>query len=771
MQLDALLRSFRLCCEDAPATLFRVLYKATSPAFHAAYREVAGAFPEVVFVEERDFKRQLEEMLAESDLLLFLVDDSLFVQRFSFASYLGALAAHPDAVGVSLRLGRNTNYCYSLSSPQSLPTFEAVGSGLLRYRWPGAQCDFGYPLEVSSSLYARGDLLPLLRDIRYTNPNTLEAYLAGQARRFASDKPILLCSEQSVAFSVPANRVQSTFANRVSSDQTLSADELLRRFVGGERIDVESMTGFVPNAAHQEVALRFAGPFTPRLDLRPIFKYAGHYAVLRLPEEFPSYPDQFSLSILCDDVDAFRAHVLSCGSAQLANGFRIEEHREGAQVHLDFFHCGAARLNLSFDLTASLSSLFDKVTVDPALTTAVLAERQCKQFGAVQLFVPQQRHELALRLLEHRQGRELQPYKAKHLEYIDRANDFSFLEVVNAHTGLQAVLNTDTGQAVIELTARGGGAGTLPAVGTKPPRKQRMDYFLVWSHGLAHTEEIMDSIRRHPALQITAVVKRTVKDMAGLVQGVYEKHGVPKEDLLLRTRYLQTLKPEVLFILAKNLEPKESYFGDGQFRHIQCRNVRSVKEEIRERFNLRREGKPTEDHVIHGSDYPSQVRRMLKTLGLPALDYYCRIPSLKVHAPYHIAPFEEFEVKEVPISNLRATILGRGQIPLEETPHYQYLAGNTGVYRAYHAAHMGVEFTDDHFPAAFDRLKATFDPERTERDGKLDLILAVPINSSTFGIIDGVHRGALLRHREYPTVRIAIPSWPKKAATTTPPLA
>src|SRR3990172_6177098 len=296
-----------------------------------------------------------------------------------------------------------------------------------------------------------------------------------------------------------------------------------------------------------------------------------------------------------------------------------------------------------------------------------------------------------------------------------------------------------------------------------------MDYFMIWGHGLAHAEEIVEVIRDHPAFRIVTIVKHRVQDMARFVQRVYEADTVPMQHLIAKTRYLLSTPPQILFILVENLDPQEQYFSEGRFRHIQCRNVKAIKEGVRDRFNPRRDTKRTEDHVIHGSDYESQVRHLLSVLGLPPVDHYRREPNPRLNAPYHIHPFDRFEVRELPLSSLRARILGRGDVALEETPHHRYLIGDAEAYRAYHAAHMGVELTDDHFPAAFERLKASFDPDRTERGGKLGLVLATPLGDSTFRILDGVHRAALMLHLGRSTVRVAVVSWPRPSATPARP--
>jgi hypothetical protein len=293
MQLDATLRSFFLHCEDADRASIIVLFQATNAMHAAQYAELArrdyAVARKVRFVREENFRADLlRELLGfaapsrsasasrrlarlgawagrltrlfrsafGNEVVLFLVDDNLFVRGFRLRDVEDALAAHPDAVGVSLRLGRNTTYCYPRDHAQRVPPLVSAGRAV-KYDWPGAEGDFGYPLEVSSSAYRLADVFPLLAGTRFRNPNTLEVAMARRAGSFRSAKPALLCFETSVTFCNPVNKVQGEIDNRAGAGAEHSSDSLARLFATGQRIDVESYAAFVPSACHQEVALRF----------------------------------------------------------------------------------------------------------------------------------------------------------------------------------------------------------------------------------------------------------------------------------------------------------------------------------------------------------------------------------------------------------------------------------------------------------------------------------------------------------------------------------
>lgn len=257
MQLQATIESFFLHCRDSRQIKLSVLYKATNRLNQCQYNRLEEKFGNISFIREVSFKEQLIRITEKFEYVLFLVDDNLFVRDFHLADVTGTLQHTADAIGFSLRLGKNTNYCYSRDVKQSLPVFRQADTGVLKYNWTQAECDFGYPLELSSSVYRVSDILRLLAQLEFANPNVLEDMMAVNAAAYAAARAALLCYENSVAFCNPVNKVQSVFNNRTCGDHRYSADRLAEMFEDGLRIDVEKYSNFLPNSCHQEVPLYF----------------------------------------------------------------------------------------------------------------------------------------------------------------------------------------------------------------------------------------------------------------------------------------------------------------------------------------------------------------------------------------------------------------------------------------------------------------------------------------------------------------------------------
>jgi hypothetical protein len=256
LQLDAALASLLLRCKDPERMEINVLYTTSSAYQEGLYRQLSLEYPGVVFRRERHFRRDVLALVAGAKFVAFVVDDALFVREFSVRTVIEELGSNDSAIGFSLRLGTNTTYCYPLDAQQKIPEFTTVRPGVLAFRWPGASHDFGYPFDLSSSVYRTADIEPLLRRIRFSNPNFMEGRLAAGAAASGPRQPVLLCFERSVAFCIPANIVQTVAKNRAGTRAGESPEALAAAFERGGRIDVASYDDFPNTACHQDVELR-----------------------------------------------------------------------------------------------------------------------------------------------------------------------------------------------------------------------------------------------------------------------------------------------------------------------------------------------------------------------------------------------------------------------------------------------------------------------------------------------------------------------------------
>jgi FkbM family methyltransferase len=257
MQLDGTLRSLLIHCKGSESIDLKVLYTTSNEFHERQYRQLMTEYDLVEFIRERNFKQALISILSSYQYVLFLVDDNIFVRDFRFLDVVGLLESHLDAIGFSLRLGRNNSYYYMLDREQRPPHFHELGQNILKYDWTKAHYDFGFPLEVSSSVYRISDLWPLLARTEFSNPNTLELMLAQHKGFYENLAGHLLCYDRSVAFCNPVNRVNTVCECRSGNEPAYLSESLADLFEKGLRIDVKAYVNFIPNACHQEVELHF----------------------------------------------------------------------------------------------------------------------------------------------------------------------------------------------------------------------------------------------------------------------------------------------------------------------------------------------------------------------------------------------------------------------------------------------------------------------------------------------------------------------------------
>jgi len=269
----------------------QVLFRATDDVYGRQYREVFTELSRLhqdcrlLFLEEQTFAEDLAACLLQPAVnkgffarwqwpgsdpteplkrtgerfehVLLGVDDCIFVSPFQLTAVCRLLAERPDLLGFSLRLGQNATVNYMAKTSQAVPPLTPISDGMVTFDWTTAEGDFGYPLEVSSSVYRVADLWPVLAKGRPRNPNLLEYQLTQLRDRFTEQKPLLAAFETAVAFCNPINLVQTVSDNRAGVNQAYDARELSRRFAQGQRVRREQFRGFVPSGCHQEVPLEF----------------------------------------------------------------------------------------------------------------------------------------------------------------------------------------------------------------------------------------------------------------------------------------------------------------------------------------------------------------------------------------------------------------------------------------------------------------------------------------------------------------------------------
>jgi len=259
MQLHLLLFSLFFYCTDSKDLIIKILYKGSSKKFICGYNLCKKYFSNkenIWWIKEKAFKKDLLLLLEKNTLSLFLVDDTLFYRRFDLQSTASCLLKNNKTIGFSYRLGSNTDFCYPHNKAQKIPDFMNVNKNIYKYHWKNQEYDFGYPLEVSSSLYRTNNLIYFVKYLSFYNPNTFEQKLSFLKKIFSFFKPELLCFKKSVAFSNPINKTQTIIQNRAGNKLKNNINKLNAKFLKGYIFCMPNNIHKNIDAAHVEVDLK-----------------------------------------------------------------------------------------------------------------------------------------------------------------------------------------------------------------------------------------------------------------------------------------------------------------------------------------------------------------------------------------------------------------------------------------------------------------------------------------------------------------------------------
>ncbi len=294
-----------------------------------------------------------------------------------------------------------------------------------------------------------------------------------------------------------------------------------------------------------------------------------------------------------------------------------------------------------------------------------------------------------------------------------------------------------------------------------PFNGSRIDYFIIWGNGLRYKDAILEIIRESDYFKILSITDHKIGNIDEFIFKLYKPDPVPWEHLVAKTKYILNTPPKITVIIVENKNPREKYFGEGEFRHIQCEKIKFIKEYIRNIYNPRKERKRTEEHVIHGSDFEKQTIHLLKILNLGNIEDF-KTSNRLINIPYHLPPIRNFIIKKVEIDKIFCKIITGNDlsrfntkyVPISESPHYHYTIGDKEKYNNYFELYGGKILKDDHTPNAFDKLIKDFNCKNSLENG--NYILLKQEKNGSYKILDGLHRAAILLSQNEKTIIAAV---------------
>lgn len=200
------------------------------------------------------------------EFMAFACDDGILYRRpplpkgweGDIHTLAGKLEADSRTIAFSLRLGPNTTQSYPSDLCQEMPA-HSDGIGWPLWSWthrPWEESgDFYYPGSLDGHIFRTADVQRMLDGRTFPNPTALECALVEGCNELADERPLMACYPHSVYVGNPINRVSEQSGVRYGQTYPVTAEECNRRFLAGERIDLDALDFSKVNGAHTEIEL------------------------------------------------------------------------------------------------------------------------------------------------------------------------------------------------------------------------------------------------------------------------------------------------------------------------------------------------------------------------------------------------------------------------------------------------------------------------------------------------------------------------------------
>ena len=242
-QLDLFLRSFYKYVKNANNYEIKILYTFSNNDFKKGYDLILNKYNKVIFVLERDFKKDLLNLILSLNHTVFFVDDDVFIRDFDFYdSQQNIFEKNINILCRSLRLNYYLEWSYAARSHiNSVPVFDNNGI----FYWKSCDGDYSYPMSLDGHIFRTKQIYPLLETLNYRNPNSLEGILSQNPINL----PKMMCYPDSKIINIPVNRVQDNNYNYCGK---ITAESLNNRFLNGEKLNL-NYNNLRNNAVHMEL--------------------------------------------------------------------------------------------------------------------------------------------------------------------------------------------------------------------------------------------------------------------------------------------------------------------------------------------------------------------------------------------------------------------------------------------------------------------------------------------------------------------------------------
>lgn len=245
-----------------------VLYRVSEQQYQAAYDECFATFAHLNIRQLKqgpdpraDFKNLVLEWLASvhNAYVLFGVDDIIVKDHVDIADCIKHIKAN-DAHGFYLRLGENITQCYTEGIATPVPAHREVAPGVHAFTFADGKGDWGYPSSVDMTVYSKAEVMSIVPDLYFDNPNRFEGAWAIRSLGMLGWSPRDLYKTglfytQSKMVNIPFNLVQTDYLT--ARNMGYPKELFLEKFYAGYKLDIAACHCIDNKAPHMEMEPTF----------------------------------------------------------------------------------------------------------------------------------------------------------------------------------------------------------------------------------------------------------------------------------------------------------------------------------------------------------------------------------------------------------------------------------------------------------------------------------------------------------------------------------
>lgn len=232
MQLDLCLRSLKRFFHIPYRAV--VLFTASNNGYVEGYnllqdKRIATSFG---WMKETNFRDDVKRLLAmdDFDYYLGIADDTVLVRDISEDHLWQQFVVNQNILTYTLRISKSLKYMFEGDEEAEKPQF--IDNTTLWYWRAARDKDWRYPMSSVCNIFKLNDFIPYVVQFPWSNPNTLEGYMATSP----INKPLMLCRDEQSLFELCFNRTQTVCSNRCGE---VSAEMLNGYWLDGKQFDLD----------------------------------------------------------------------------------------------------------------------------------------------------------------------------------------------------------------------------------------------------------------------------------------------------------------------------------------------------------------------------------------------------------------------------------------------------------------------------------------------------------------------------------------------------